>query len=247
MKNKTILLAILAVALVLVMTACPADSPAGSPGPSSAPPASSEEQFAVYTAMSSDSAYVLTIKDSSGSAASHTVTAGDDYVLQIISLSDGEEKKSSGTVTAVGASLTLTPSGSSTTFTVTVSGENISAISGTIMLEDDTPESAPGSVTPFTPGPSLVGTWIKSDNEFKYVFKTKSYALSHIDDGLNENSGTYITYSKGGKNYLITIATLGYHDEIDEYLPYVNPYEYSISGKTLTLTDSGGPETFTKQ
>jgi len=237
MKNKKVLLAIMAVVLVLGMTSC--DTGGGG---------ASTEQSAVYSGISGDNAYILTITDSAGKA-SDTAKAGDAYVLTIIPLSGGTKKESRGTVTTViGDTLTLA---SSTTFTVTVSGGNISAISGTIKFDDDTKESVTlTSVTPSTSDTSLVGTWIKDDNEWKYVFGNISYVLAHID-GPNENSGTYITYPREGKKHLITIATLGYDDKIDdaikEYLPLVSSYEYSISGKTLTLTASWGVYTYTKQ
>jgi hypothetical protein len=81
---------------------------------------------------SSGNNYILQIiKKGSSRAAAYTPQNGDTYVLTIV-MADGEVKRSEGTVNVSDSKLTLTPAGSNATFTVTASGENMSAISGTI-------------------------------------------------------------------------------------------------------------------
>lgn len=67
---------------------------------------------------------------------------GDNYELK------ASGKTSSGNVSLVsGATLTLIPSNSSTTFTATVSGNNLIAMAGTITWSDNTTLSAPSTLT----------------------------------------------------------------------------------------------------
>ena len=265
MKSKKILLAIPAIALVLGMTACDT-------GGGKTDTASSAGHSVSYSGIGGGSAYILTITENAGRAASYTAKDGDAYVLQIISLSDNKAQTSSGTVKTAGATLTLTPSGSATTFTVTVSGDSISAISGTITLDDKKTKKAPGSVTPSVPDADLNGTWISDTSaDYQYVFKNGSFERTSF------TKGTYITGSSGGKKYIIGIVTQRYDDNtkkwyskddflslvaaeynkdpsafsswdsLDDYLSgYKQEFnftaQYSISGNTLTLTQWWGSD-----
>jgi hypothetical protein len=91
--------------------------------------------------MSGDKTYTLEITEKTGRYAAQ---AGDTYKLTV------DTKISTGTVSAVGTVLTLSPSVSVTaTFTVTVSaGGSITAMEGTITFTDNTTESAPATLTP---------------------------------------------------------------------------------------------------
>jgi hypothetical protein len=267
MKSKVILLAIPVVALVLGMTACDTDG-------GSSVTVSSAGHSVSYSGIGGGSAYILTITENAGRAASYTAKAGDAYVLQIIALSDSKAQTSSGTVKTAGATLTLTPSGSTTTFTVTVSGDSISAISGTITLDDKKTKKAPVSVSSTTSDSNLNGTWISDASpDYKYIFKNGNF------ERFSFTKGTYITGSSGGNNYIIGIVIQRYEnnkwyskddfmnlmaaeyrkdpsayswwDSLDDYLAsYEQEFyftaQYSISGNTLTLTQ-WSDETFTKQ
>jgi len=86
---------------------------------------------AAYEYIKDESTYKLTINQSK---AAYTPVSGDTYILVIIT--GGQTKTSSGTVTGFSNSVfTLKPSNSTVTFTVQMSGNTITKISGTITLE----------------------------------------------------------------------------------------------------------------
>jgi len=92
-----------------------------------------EPTEATYKSVGSDgNTYELVIKDSAAKAA-YKPKAGDTYVLTI-TFPDKTKKISSGTVAggSVDSGFTLKPTGSETTFTVTVSNEKMTAILGPI-------------------------------------------------------------------------------------------------------------------
>jgi hypothetical protein len=94
--------------------------------------------------------YLLEITKKASSRAAYTPSDGDTYILTVVTPS-GDFKTSSGTIKVEkGNSNTfqLTPTGSLTTFTVTIEGENMTGMSGTInFIDGNTPISAPASIT----------------------------------------------------------------------------------------------------
>ncbi|GHV47878.1 hypothetical protein AGMMS49546_37940 [Spirochaetia bacterium] len=160
MKKRFLSLMVLGMAMGLVFMGCGDGAAGGGSSPQS------------LTCTSSDGAgntYVLTITEKAAKAA-YTAAAGDSYVLTITWKSSGEVKTSRGIVESVnGGSLGLKPSGG-TTFTVTLVGENISSISGTITLDDGSTVS--GLLTPS--GVDLAkfqGDWVVTlSNEISYHF-----------------------------------------------------------------------------
>jgi hypothetical protein len=133
MKN-TILLAILAVALVLGITAC-GDVGGGSSSKVNNP------QTVTYTGVSGGTTYTLKITEKT---ARYAASQGDSYELTAGS------KTSAGEVSNVeeGGELTLKPSNSSTTFTAAVSESGITEMGGTITWSDNTTQPAPETITP---------------------------------------------------------------------------------------------------
>jgi hypothetical protein len=137
MKN-TILLAILAVALVLGITAC---GDAGGGGGSSKV---DNPQIVTYKGVSDGTTYTLKITEKT---TRYAANQGDAYELTAGS------KTSAGAVSNVeGGELTLKPSNSSTTFTAAVSESGITEMGGTITWSDNTTQPAPEAITPGSSG-----------------------------------------------------------------------------------------------
>jgi hypothetical protein len=137
MKN-TILLAILAVALVLGITAC-GDVGGGGGGGSKV----NNPQTVTYSGVSGGTTYTLKITEKT---ARYAAQSGDAYELTAGS------KTSAGEVSNVaGGELTLKPSNSSATFTAAVSESGITEMGGTITWSDNTTQPAPVTITPGGP------------------------------------------------------------------------------------------------
>jgi hypothetical protein len=131
--------------------------------------------------MANGSEYKLTINETAGKAA-YTPQTGDKYVLYIGS------KRSTGTVSAVsGSTFTLKPSNGSI-FTVTVSGNGLIAMNGTITLDDGTTESAPVTLT-------SVGRLTVTNIPAKYNGK---FAIAVASDGSILAVESFITNVTGG-------------------------------------------------
>jgi len=132
MKNKKIILAVLAAALVLGMTACDTGSSGGTSG------GSARLATATYKSLDNDgNVYELVITEAGGRAA-YSPKNGDTYVLTIYS-PDGKIKgKSSGAVEVNGLTLTLTKDGNSFTVTVTADAQQISGITAELGIPLDT-------------------------------------------------------------------------------------------------------------
>jgi hypothetical protein len=125
------LILIVGVMLVFSFIGCDTGSEPGNGG---------NPQTVTYTGISGSTAYTLKITENT---ARYAAQNGDYYELTAGS------KKSTGTITlVVNGVLTLTPSNASITFTVTVSGNNLSAMSGTITWNDSTTDTAPAVLTP---------------------------------------------------------------------------------------------------
>jgi hypothetical protein len=139
MKKQYLTVGVLAV-LLIALAGCGNPSGGGDPpGP----------QSVVYKSTNGVNEYELTITESSGGAR-YAAKTGDSYVLKIIGA--GGTKISTGTVASSAAGvLTLKPSSSAVTFTITISSGNMTAITGTIVLGNGTTEPEPGAVTSLPP------------------------------------------------------------------------------------------------
>jgi hypothetical protein len=138
MKKKDLFVGILALVLAfgIVVTGC--DN-----GDTSKTPAES----VIYTSTdSSGNTYTLTVTANTDRA-TYAEKSGDSYELKIAPLS-GTTKISRGTVESIdgNGSLALKPSNAATTFSITVSGGSMTAISGTITLDDGEIAPAPTGV-----------------------------------------------------------------------------------------------------
>jgi hypothetical protein len=126
MKNviKLIGTITIVIAIGFSMTAC---GGAGSPPTSGGTPQTGE-----YVSKDSDGTiYHLTITEKTGSKAAYSGKNNDSYELEIIK-ADDTVKTSKGTVTVNGGTITCTPTGATATFSVTLTGGNMTNISGTI-------------------------------------------------------------------------------------------------------------------
>ncbi|MCL1958658.1 MAG: hypothetical protein FWF68_03570 [Spirochaetes bacterium] len=156
MKKTIKLIGIIAIAAIigLSMTACGGGE--ATPSPVNLPSVGYESKD------SAGNIYLLEITKNASGRAAYTPANGDTYELTIIS-NDVDIKKSKGTVTVSGSGFTLTPAGSSTPFNVTTSGENMTGITGTITLTDNSTKPAPSSVNPVIVNPRTIefkaGRW----------------------------------------------------------------------------------------
>jgi len=146
---KKLLLILLAVALVFTMTVVGCDdSPTNKHQTNDAP------QTVKYESIdASGNTYILTITEKTSRAA-YTVTKGDSYTLTI--KQQGQpDKESKGTVSTIkdDGELTMKPKKEdSEPFGVSVNDGKMTAITGTITLEDGGKIQAPGAVTPVGSG-----------------------------------------------------------------------------------------------
>ena len=131
MKKTIVFLLVMAIALS--MTACNNDPGGGTPA----------AQKVTYTGTANGTTYTLEITENT---ARYTAQSGDTYQLTV------GTKISTGTVTAiVSGKLTLMPSKAATataTFTVTVSTNGITAMTGSITFDDGSKATAPTTLTP---------------------------------------------------------------------------------------------------
>jgi len=238
------LLCAIAIASVIGFSVMACSSGGGGTAPEKTP---QPPQTVSYSSISGGSAYILTITEK---AARYAANTGDDYVLEIIKLSDSSTKTSKGKVTGKGSPLQLTPDGGSP-FTVTVDGGKMTKIEGTITLTDNTPQPAPGSLTPNGLDASLNGTWtMDSGGSLRLLFNSGSYEQTWKDtDGkyYPEWKGTYTTATDSGKKYLIRTETHeanAKREWVVKDVFWTSVDVYSISGSTLTLGDYSFP--FTK-
>jgi len=127
MANKRGLFGILAIALIFGMAVVSCDSDSDSEDRNITP------QTVRYSGVSGSTSYSLIITENT---ARYAVQAGDSYELIAGS------KKSTGTVIAFsGGVLTLKPSNSDKTFTVTTSGSNLTGFTGSVKWDGDTTET----------------------------------------------------------------------------------------------------------
>jgi len=238
MKNKFKLFSItvLAAVIALSMISCGGSGAGSHDEESSADPTS-----AVYEGNDGDNAYKLVITKDSNRAA-YTPQNGDSYVLTI-----NITQTSEGTITVNGNVFTLTPNGSTTTFTVTVSGAGITDINGTITLRDGTTLTAPGSLTPVNNSDNESGTqpggasgrW-RTKKIISYSVKdgVASYSsevvFNYIFDRFTSNTNLEqkytetITYTSG------TSSTTSYH-----FIQNGQTYVTTFEAPDHTTTDTG--------
>jgi hypothetical protein len=148
-----------------------------------------------------------------------------------VTQSGASAKTNSGTVTVITGGLTLTPTTGST-FTVTITGSNISGITGTITFTSGSPETFTGAES-FTGGggggtdtTSLVGTWTESNTtQDRFVFTSSNVQFGIAAGGWSDQI-TNPTYTYTGTSLTIT----GYGS---------GTAVISNSGQTLTVSGFG--------
>jgi hypothetical protein len=154
MKNLIKLFGLIALAAVIgfsfAFISCgdPASGPS-TPEPSTPELTPPPPTSAIYESSSSDGLYILEITSEASRSirAVYNPKGGDSYILTYIPNS-GNIIKSSGKVQTTGNTLTLQPNKSGTpTFTVTVSGETMTAITGTITVTEGEEATIPAVAT----------------------------------------------------------------------------------------------------
>jgi hypothetical protein len=243
MMKKTVMnVTVLVCAAALALAAC---SNGTTDVPASAP------QTAAYSGMEGTTLYTLEITENTGRAI-YAPQSGDRYVLTI---HYDPVKTSSGAVSSFsGGTFTLKPSNSSTTFTAAVSAAGITAMTGTIALDDTSTTSAPASITAPAAGvpADLQGTWDRDGDEDQYgTFSANS--LVWFDDGgsctisniaaftvTNTKTGTKDTYPNG---YLIigvvTTKTPGFPSDPDIVVGRTVGREFFLNGAKDKTCESG--------
>jgi hypothetical protein len=188
MKNTKILLTVLAIALVLGMTAC------GDGGGGRVVSTEDVDTSVIYSSADNSNTYTLEVIKS-GSRAAYNPTGGDDYTMTITKMSDGTTNESDGKVkTFSGGKFDLEKGGKS--FEVTVADGAMTAITGNIPLNDGTTVT-PGTVT-------RIGTFTLTGIPSSY---NGWYAGLYVDQKVtgaivfNSNGYLYHTYPviSGGK------------------------------------------------
>jgi hypothetical protein len=130
MKNKKTLFALLAVALVLAMTACSNGGGGGSP-----PPASGPTSTEYRSADADGNIYELEIFKK-GTRAAYSPKDGDDCVVTVY-FRQGGKKTSTGTIRVSDNGTTFSITKGTVEFTIKTSGGKITKIEGAVILFDD--------------------------------------------------------------------------------------------------------------
>jgi hypothetical protein len=176
-----------------------------------------------YTGSAGDTTYRLTITKTSAKAA-YVPQSDDSYVLVIGSGSGS--KRSEGTVTIISGGFRLAPKEASTkTFTVTVSGNGITAIAGDITLTGGGTEKAPTTVTPGS-----------GDGDGSRDLLDAQGNLSPA-----KLNGTVWRYTSGGESMTVTFTSTTAYKVTYTYSTDVDTGTYKVSGKSITFTDQEGP------
>jgi hypothetical protein len=141
MEKKILWTGLLAIALVFAMTAVGCDN-----NPTGGIPQTVKFES---TAMDGNT-YILTITENTSRAAYITPKDGDNYEL-IIRTEGQKDKVSKGTITVGDDGVwTMRPKNSELTFTITITGGEITNITGTIAVEGEDPVSGPGEFDEWT-------------------------------------------------------------------------------------------------
>jgi hypothetical protein len=199
--------AVLLIAAMVTMAGC-GDADSGDPASPGDP------QTVTYTGTSAGTRVTLKIIENTSRGA-YTPQEGDEYELTV------GTQESKGVVNSFSDGVfTLKPSNAQATFTATVSGGGLSALSGTITWTDNTTSTGPGTVTPSDPNPdpdpgdetlpelpSSIGTnevGGKTYNPYgdhRWEFSTDgTYRYFEEDDGewTEKENGNYSWNSSGG-------------------------------------------------
>jgi len=192
-------------------------------------------QSVIYKGTASGVTYTLTITEN---AARYAPQIGDSYELTRSS----DTKKSTGTVSGVGTTLTLQPSESGASkFTVTVSGANISAMTGTITWDGGSTDPAPAALTP------SAGNDDKPDSPNTPTggrITIKGLPLTNLGMSLDNYYTTLYVYEWDGTNltsqaqYWEVVAPLG-------TLPIAEE-KGSIKAELIPLKNGTNPDDFTR-
>ena len=205
-------------------------------------------QEVTYESMDNDgNKYILTITESPDRSA-YTIQPGDTYILKIISPS-GEIKTSQGVIQSAGSgSYTLLPSGTTVSFTVTVSHGTMTNLTGTITLENgETKESPEGILSPVQqpedPDPlpdsenPFIGRWENNEADIGYI------GLIFNDDFSGVYYQTVITGENTGDNITqnITLMNVDFvYEIIDSASIKINANGTGVSECTYLFSDAGG-------
>ena len=157
MAKKNLWLGILAITLVFTMTAVGCDD--GSTGDNNDPKGNGTQKGSYQSTDTVKKTYSLTFPGDESRATSRAVE-GDRYVLIIEEIDEVSKviinKTSEGTVSYDSdGTLIFKPDNSDLTFKVTTDDENMTAITGTITLEDGKTERGPGRLTPIEAVPDF--------------------------------------------------------------------------------------------
>ena len=216
-----------------------------------------------YSGTSNGTMYTLKITQNVDNRSVYTPVTGDAYELI------AGTKKSNGTVVSFTSGLfVLQPSVPlKVTFNATVSGSNISDLSGTITWNDNTSDIGPGEMNGNNSGgttdPALNGKWriywdVQEDFYDELTFENGNFELTGHYEGIQNFGvkGTCITIS--GKiivklTHVYGTTTSGYNEnkwytraevlskhgfpDSEEFDADFSNKNYSVSGNTLTWGD----------
>jgi hypothetical protein len=217
-------------------------------------PGSGGGSSVTYTGTANGSKYELTITKAAAKAA-YTPQPEDDYVLQMGS------KISSGTVVNIsGSTFILKPNNSNTTFTVTVSGNGLTAMTGTIAWDNSSPEPAPETLTPGGGGSGeadawsavtsldqMNGTWKGSvvdatvdwywKNGTTIIAEGKQTFSGEITYTLNAAQKSVSQFVKGTTTYSGgNIGEAGVWDKVKERFPEKGYTEYTVNDADKSIS-----------
>ena len=189
---KTTLAILIVISLVLAIASCSKDDDNNGGG---------AREAKTYTGTAEGVTYTLKIEDG-GSRAVLTPKQGDKFTLT----QTRDTRKSTGTVTkVVGGVLTLAPKEDpDDEFTATVSGDNITAMSGTITWDDGTANTAPVTLT--TPSTGGTGDGGDVDSDWKWTAVADgtiwSYAVGTYTIKSNINAIAYGSAGNAGGRFV---------------------------------------------
>ena len=190
-----------------------------------------------YTGEADGKTYTLTITENT-SRAVYTPQKGDTYVLTV------ETKISSGTVTLVtDGGLTLQPSAeTAVAFTISVSSDGITAITGTITFDNGEKESAPASIEPDGNNAMEAAKTITITGLGEYNGSMITVALLNDPNELMAQNDSEIDIDGNGKiaNGTVTIQLYIYPDD----KPWTGTGSYYIVFAVESDSNMYGDETY---
>jgi hypothetical protein len=190
MKNAFKAFGVIALAAVIVFISAACSNGGGNPNAA---------QSVGYTGRADGRDYTLKITENTKRAA-YTPQKGDTYILTIF-LNYTDTFTSTGTVTASGSTFTLQPSiKGADSFTVTVSGSNLTAMTGTITWDD---LNWDGSDYEKTKAP----TALKPKTPSSVTYSMGAFLVAPKDFNPIYDSGTNIPAWQQGKLYYIPLSS----------------------------------------